>query len=64
MLSALAMANTQMFQTVYADPNKLVLKAYSWEGEQLDGFQLQKKNGRGVSSEFPKPAAAGASAGE
>jgi hypothetical protein len=51
-------------RTVYADPNKLVLKAYSWEGDQLDGFQLKKKNGRGVSSEFPKPAAAGASAGE
>jgi hypothetical protein len=34
------------------------------EGEQLNGFQLEKKNGRSVYSELAKPAAAGTAPGE
>ena len=63
-LMAKVIPNTQMFQTVDVDQNKLVLRAYSSEGEQLDGFQLEKKNGRSVYSELTKPAAASAAAGE
>jgi hypothetical protein len=42
-LMAKVITHTQMFQTVDVDQNKLVLRAYSSEGEQLDGFQLEKK---------------------
>jgi 3',5'-cyclic AMP phosphodiesterase CpdA len=62
-LQAKVIPHTQMFQTVDVDPNKLVLKAYSSEGEQLDGFQLEKKNGRSVYSEL-KTGAPGAAPGE
>src|SRR5262249_10832971 len=34
------------------DPEKLVLHAWSAENEQLDGFQLEKKNGRSVYSDL------------
>jgi hypothetical protein len=46
------------------DQDKLVLRAYSSEGQQLDGFQLEKKNGGSVYSELSKPAAAAATADE
>jgi hypothetical protein len=62
-LQAKVIPHTQMFQTVDVDPNKLVLRAYSSEGEQLDGFQLEKKNGRSVYSEL-KTGAPGAAPGE
>lgn len=51
-LMAKIIPNTQMFQTVDVDPDKLVLRAYSSEGDQLDGFQLEKKNGRSVYSDL------------
>ena len=57
-LMAKVIPHTQMFQTVDVDQTKLVLRAYSSEGEQLDGFQLEKKNGHSVYSEIAKPAAA------
>ena len=63
-LMAKVIANTQMFQTVDVDQNKLVLRAYSSESEQLDGFQLEKKNGRSVYSELTKPASASSGPGE
>jgi len=63
-LMAKVIANTQMFQTVDVDQNKLVLRAYSSESEQLDGFQLEKKNGRSVYSELTKPASASSAPGE
>ena len=63
-LMAKVIPHTQMFQTVDVDQDKLVLRAFSSEGEQLDGFQLEKKNGRSVYSELTKPAAASAAAGE
>ena len=62
-LMAKVITHTQMFQTVDVDQDKLVLRAYSSEGELLDGFQLEKKNGRSVYSELTKPAA-GTAAGE
>jgi hypothetical protein len=46
--------NTQMFQTVEIDGDKLVLHAYNSEGDLLDGFQLEKKRGRSVYSELAK----------
>ena len=55
--------NTQMFQTIDVDPDRMVLKAYSSDGDQLDGFQLEKKNGRSVYSELPKPTASPAATG-
>ena len=62
-LMAKVITNTQMFQTVDVDPEKMVLHAYSSEGEELDGFQLQKKDGHSVYSELTKPAVAVAAAG-
>lgn len=53
-LMAKVIANTQMFQTVDVDPDRLVLRAYSSEGDELDGFQLEKRKGRSVYSELPK----------
>ena len=44
--------NTQMFQAIEVDRDKLVLRAYSSEAEQLDGFQLEKKNNRSVYTEL------------
>ena len=60
-LMAKVITNTQMFQTVDVDREKMVLHAYSSEGEELDGFQLEKKNGQSVYSEL-KPAAVAAAA--
>jgi predicted phosphodiesterase len=59
-LMAKVITNTQMFQTIDVNGDRMVLRAYSSEGEQLDGFQLEKKSGRSVYSELPKPAAAAA----
>ena len=59
-LMAKVITNTQMFQTVDIDQNKLVLRAFSSEGEQLDGCQIEKRNGRSVYSELGKPAAGAA----
>jgi hypothetical protein len=53
-LLAKVITNTQMFQTVDVGRNKLVLRAYSSEGKELDGFPLEKKNDRSVYSELPK----------
>src|ERR1035438_3126842 len=63
-LMAKVIPHTQMFQTVDVDQNKLVLRAFSSEGDQLDGFQLEKKNGHSVYSELAKPVAANATPGE
>ena len=49
--------NTQMFQTVEVDRDKLTLRAYSSQGEQLDGFQLEKKNGHSTYSGLTKETA-------
>ena len=62
-LMAKVIPNTQMFQTVDVDPDKLVLRAFSSGGDLLDGFQLEKKNGRSLYSELPKSTPA-ASTGE
>ena len=51
-LMAKVITNTQMFQTVDMDNDRLTLRAFSSEGEQLDGFQLEKKNGHSVYSEL------------
>jgi sensor domain CHASE-containing protein len=56
-LQAKVIPHTQMYQTIDVDPDKLVLHAYSSEGALLDGFQLEKKDGRSVYSELAKPAA-------
>ena len=62
-LQAKVITNTQMFQTIDVDPNKLVLHAYSSEGDELDGFQLEKKSGESIYSEVTKtPAASAATA--
>ncbi|MDR3701453.1 MAG: metallophosphoesterase family protein [Candidatus Sulfopaludibacter sp.] len=53
-LMAKVIPHTQMFQTIDVDQNKLVLRAYSPESEQLDGFQLEKKGGHSIYSELPK----------
>jgi hypothetical protein len=63
-LMAKVIPHTQMFQTVDVDQNKLILRAFSSEGDQLDGFQLEKKNGHSVYSELAKPVAANATPGE
>jgi 3',5'-cyclic AMP phosphodiesterase CpdA len=57
-LMAKVIPNTQMFQVIEVDGEKMSLHAYSSEGDQLDGFQLEKKNGHSVLSELSKPAAA------
>jgi hypothetical protein len=57
-LMAKVITNTQMFQTVDVDGDNLVLKAYSSEGDELDSFQLEKKNGKTTYSELTKPPAA------
>lgn len=44
--------NTQMFQTIDVEPGKLVLHAYSAESEELDGFQIEKKNGKSIYSDL------------
>lgn len=56
-LMAKVIPHTQMFQTVDVNGDRMVLRAYSSEGEELDGFQLEKKNGQSVYSELSKPAA-------
>jgi hypothetical protein len=56
-LMAKVIPSTQMFQIVEVDGDKMTLHVYSSEGEQLDGFQLQKKNGHSVLSELSKPTA-------
>jgi hypothetical protein len=48
--------NTQMFQTVDVNGDRMTLHAYNSDGDELDGFQLEKTNGRSVYSELPKPA--------
>jgi type 1 glutamine amidotransferase len=53
-LQAKVLANTQMFQTVEIDGDKLVLQAYSSEGELLDGFQLMKNGDKSTYSELAK----------
>jgi hypothetical protein len=53
-MMAKVIPDTQMFQTIDVDQDKLVLHAYSSEGDLLDGFQLEKTNGRSVYSEPPK----------
>ncbi len=62
-LMAKVIPNTQMFQVIDVDGDKMILHAYSSEGDQLDGFQLEKKNGHSVYSELTKPAPAVAAAG-
>jgi 3',5'-cyclic AMP phosphodiesterase CpdA len=57
-LMAKVIPHTQMFQVIDVDGDRMTLHAYSSEGEQLDGFQLEKKNGRSVYSELSKPEAA------
>ena len=54
-LMAKVIPNTQMFQTIDVDGNRMVLKAYSSEGEELDGFMLEKINGKSIISELSKP---------
>lgn len=54
-LMAKVIPNTQMFQVIEVDGKKMTLRAYSSEGELLDGFQLEKKNGLSVLSEPSKP---------
>jgi len=61
-LMAKVITNTQMFQTIDINGDKMVLRAYSSDGDELDGFQLEKKNGHSVYSELPKPAAAATTA--
>jgi 3',5'-cyclic AMP phosphodiesterase CpdA len=51
-LMAKVIPNTQMFQTIDVDGDRLVLRAYSAEGEQLDSFRLEKRNGRSILSEL------------
>ena len=53
-LMAKVILNTQMFQTIDFDPNRLTLHAYSSNGEELDGFRLEKNAGKTVYSELPK----------
>jgi hypothetical protein len=52
-----------MFQVINEDGDRMILRAYSSEGEQLDGFQLEKKNGHSLYSELSNPTAAPAAAG-
>ncbi len=61
-LMAKVIAHTQMFQSIDVNGDRLVLHAYSSEGEQLDGFQLDKKNGHSVYSELPRATASGGAA--
>ena len=56
-LMAKVIPNTQMFQVIEVDGDKMTVRAYSSEGEQLDGFQLERRNGRSILSELSKPAA-------
>ena len=57
-LMAKVIPHTQMFQVIAVDGDKMTLHAYSSEGEELDGFQLEKKNGHSALSELSKPPAA------
>jgi len=57
-LMAKIIPHRQMYQVVDVDGDRLTLHAYSSEGEQLDGFQLEKKNGHSIYSELSKPAPA------
>jgi hypothetical protein len=59
-LMAKVIPNTQMFQVIEVDGDKMTLHAYSSEAEQLDGFQLEKKNGHSILSELKPTAAANA----
>ena len=56
-LMARVIPHTQMYQTVDVNSDRLVLRAYSSNDEQLDGFQLEKKNGHSVYSELKSPTA-------
>jgi 3',5'-cyclic AMP phosphodiesterase CpdA len=62
-LMAKVIPNTQMFQVIDVDGDQMRLRAYSSEGDLLDGFQLMKKNGHSVYSELDK-AATGATVGK
>jgi 3',5'-cyclic AMP phosphodiesterase CpdA len=63
-LMAKVIPHTQMFQVIDVDGDRMTLRAFSSEGEQLDGFQLEKSNGRSVYSELKPPDAAGSSQGK
>lgn len=63
-LMAKVIPHTQMFQVIDVDGDRMTLRAFSSEGEQLDGFQLEKNNGRSVYSELKPPDAAGSSQGK
>jgi 3',5'-cyclic AMP phosphodiesterase CpdA len=63
-LMAKVITNTQMFQVIDVDGDRMVLRAYSSEGQQLDGFQIEKTKGRSVYSELTEPAAGGATGGQ
>ena len=62
-LMAKVIPNTQMFQVIDVDGDQMRLRAYSSEGDLLDGFLLMKKNGHSVYSELDK-AATGATVGK
>ena len=53
-LQAKMIADTQMFQVIEIDGERLTLRACNSEGEQLDGFQLQKKGTGSMYSELPE----------
>jgi len=55
-LMAKVITDTQMFQVVDVNGDRMTLHAYNSDGDELDGFQLEKKSGRSVYSELPKPA--------
>jgi len=59
-LMAKVITNTQMFQVIEVDGDRLVMRAYTSQGEQLDAFQIEKANGRSMYSEIAKPALAAA----
>lgn len=56
-LMAKVIPNTQMFQIIDVDGDKLTLHAFSSDGNELDAFRLEKKNGHSVYQELAKPAA-------
>jgi len=55
-LMAKTILNTQMFQVVDVDGDRVSLRAYSSEGEQLDGFELRKTRSGSVYSELTRTA--------
>jgi predicted phosphodiesterase len=52
-LMAKVIPHTQMFQVIDVDGDRMTLKAYSSEGDLLDGFQLEKHGRRSVYSALP-----------